>query len=189
MLATAHPIDLLDTALHALRTTDNWRAVLDEFQVPVYTTDAEGAVTYWNRACVDFAGREPELGKDRWCVTWQLYTTAGERMLHEDCPMAETVKTRKEVRGKVAIAMRPDGARRAFSPYPAPLFDKAGEFCGAVNLLIDITDEQTRSLREQASRCRRLARSTNDARASQVLGQMAVSYADAAESLQDRSSD
>jgi PAS domain S-box-containing protein len=183
MLAVTRPIELLDTALNALRTEGDWRSVLDRFEVPTYTTDAHGAVTYWNRACVDFAGREPELGKDRWCVTWQLYATTGERMPHEDCPMAETIRTRKEVRGKVAIAMRPDGTRRAFTPYPAPIFDESGEFSGAVNLLVDISDEQARGLREQASRCRRLARSTNDQQASDILRRMAVVYADTAESL------
>jgi hypothetical protein len=108
---------------------------------------------------------------------------SGERMLHEDCPMAETVKTRKEIRGKVAIAMRPDGSRRAFAPYPTPLFDKDGQFTGAVNLLIDVTRQQAAELTEQAARCRRLSQSTTDARASRILGDMAQGYASTAASL------
>ena len=64
--------EYLDTALNALSTSDEWRTILDELPVPVYTADAHGAVTYWNRACIEFAGREPELGQDRWCVTWKL---------------------------------------------------------------------------------------------------------------------
>jgi hypothetical protein len=116
-------------------------------------------------------------------VTWQLYTMSGERMLHEDCPMAETVKTRKEIRGKVAIAMRPDGSRRAFAPYPTPLFDKDGQFIGAVNMLIDVTHQQATELAEQAARCRRLSRSTTDLRASRILGDMAQGYASTAASL------
>nr|MBA3525414.1 PAS domain-containing protein [Sphingomonas sp.] len=59
MLATAaQPQDYLDAAIHALGGDDDWKAVLDQLPVPVYTTDAEGAVTYWNQACVVFAGRE-----------------------------------------------------------------------------------------------------------------------------------
>jgi PAS domain S-box-containing protein len=173
----------LTTALTAIGSSDDWQTSLDALPVPVYTTDAEGSVTYWNQAGIEFAGRVPQLGQDRWCVTWQLYTMSGERMLHEDCPMAETVKTRKEIRGKVAIAMRPDGSRRAFAPYPTPLFDKDGQFTGAVNLLIDVTHQQATELAEQAARCRRLSRSTTDARASRILGDMAQGYASTAASL------
>lgn len=177
MLSTTRPQLYLDTAIDALRNGDGWRSVLDELPVPIYTTDAEGSVTYWNRACVEFAGREPELGKDRWCVTWQLYTMAGEPLPHDQCPMAEAIKTRKPVRGKVAIVRRPDGSRRAFTPYPTPIFDRSGTFTGAINLLVDVTDEQAGTLAEQAARCKRLSRATTDAQASQILGTMAQDYA------------
>ena len=68
---------LLGEVLDAL-TGAGWAATIDQLKVPVYLTDTEGSVTYWNRACADFAGREPELGRDRWCVTWKLFTTAGD---------------------------------------------------------------------------------------------------------------
>ena len=55
----------LDSALEALehRKVER-RAVLDALPVPVYLTDPEGRVTYWNRACAEFAGREPWGWKD-----------------------------------------------------------------------------------------------------------------------------
>jgi PAS domain S-box-containing protein len=176
MLATPQPQEYLDTALGALRNGAGWRIVLDELPVPTYLTDAEGAVTYWNRACVHFAGRQPELGRDKWCVTWQLYSTTGERLPHEECPMAEAIKERKPVRGKIAIALRPDGGRRAFAAYPTPLFRSDGELEGAINLLIDVTNQQAGALGDQAARCRRLARSTHDREASQILVNMARGY-------------
>lgn len=183
MLSAAKPQLYLDTALEALRADGDWRSVLDDLPVPVYTTNANGEVTYWNRACVDFAGREPQPGADRWCVTWQLYTMAGEPLPHDECPMAEAIKTRKPVRGKVAIAMRPDGSRRAFTPYPTPVFDSVGNVSGAVNLLIDVTEEQVDTLAQQAARCRRLSRATHDDQASEILASMARSYADTAATL------
>jgi PAS domain S-box-containing protein len=173
----------VDTAVGALRSGGDWRSVLDRLPVPVYTTDCEGAVTYWNQACVDFAGRQPKLGSDRWCVTWELYTTTGERLPHADCPMAEAIKERREVRGKIAIALRPDGTRRAFQAWPTPLTDESGAMAGAVNLLIDVTDEQTSELCEQAARCKRLAQSTTDLQVSDMLAGMASSYAATAASL------
>ena len=147
--------------------------MLDELPVPIYVTDAEGGVTYWNRACVDFAGREPKLGRDRWCVTWKIYTTSGELMPHDECPMAEAIRTRKVVRESIAIALRPDGTRRAFKPYPTPLFDDDGSLRGAVNMLIDVTLEQSEALAGEASRCRRLADVTYHRETSSVLARMA----------------
>jgi PAS domain S-box-containing protein len=175
-LATHNPERLLDTALSALSTSSDWRTVLDELPAPIYTTDAEGAVTYWNRACIELAGREPQLGEDRWCVTWRIYSTDGNFMPHDECPMAEAIKERREVRGKVAIALRPDGSRVAFRPYPTPLFDSDGEFTGAINILVDVSQEQVDALASEAERCRRLSQATFNREISDMLDEMADGY-------------
>lgn len=174
--ASSNPELLLGEALNALSTADDWRSVLDALPAPIYTTDAHGAVTYWNQACIALAGRVPELGRDRWCVTWQIYTTTGERMPHDQCPMAEAIKTRVQIRDKVAIALRPDGSRVAFRPYPTPLFDSDGRFTGAINMLIDISEEQAAALTIEADRCRRLADATFNREVSDMLGNMAEDY-------------
>lgn len=176
MLARSNPEAFLDTALEALSTDPDWRKVLDELPVPIYVTDTEGAVTYWNRACIELAGRVPQLGKDRWCVTWKIYTTTGEFMPHAECPMADAIREERVVRDAVAIAERPDGSRIAFRPYPTPLFDKTGKLTGAVNMLIDVTEEQSGVLHEQAQRCRRLARAIYSRDSSTVLEDMAVRF-------------
>ncbi|MFL6721635.1 MAG: PAS domain-containing protein [Sphingomonas sp.] len=186
MLARHHPDQILDTALDALAAGRDGHGVLDELPAPIYTTDAEGRVTYWNQACVEFAGREPVLGEDRWCVTWQLYTTTGDFLAHEDCPMAQAIRERQPIRDAIAIAERPDGSRVAFRPYPTPLFDKHGNFTGAVNMLIDVSDEQTEALSEQASRCRRLASAMYDRETSTVLASMAEGFERTARDLSDR---
>ena len=169
-----NPEDYLDSALAALAS--ECQATLDELPVPIYTTDASGAVTYWNRACANFAGREPRLGQDRWCVTWHLYTTTGEPLAHDKCPMAQALMEERPVRDAIAIAERPDGSRVAFKPYPTPLFNEDGSLKGAINMLIDVTEEQSRALHDQAERCRRLADSTYDRRTSKVLGDMADGF-------------
>jgi len=186
MLARYHPEQILDSALNALADGPAGRAVLDELPVPVYTTDAEGSVTYWNTACVEFAGREPVLGHDRWCVTWQLYTTSGDPISHEDCPMAQAIRERRPVRDAIAVAERPDGSRVAFRPYPTPVFDGHGNITGAVNMLIDVSDQQADALHEQAERCRRLSNATYDRETSKVLGAMADGYERDAQDLTQR---
>jgi PAS domain S-box-containing protein len=177
------PEEILDTAIDALSSADDWRSVLDELPVPIYTTDMEGAVTYWNRACIEFAGRVPELGHDRWCVTWKIFTTTGEFMPHAECPMAQAIKEQRVIRDSVAIAERPDGSRVAFRPYPTPLLDKDGSMIGAVNLLLDVTDEQSEALHEQAERCRRLASSLYSRESTVVLEQMAERFEQTAADL------
>ena len=183
MLARQNPELILNTALNALAMGPECRSMLDELPAPIYTTDTTGAVTYWNRACVQFAGREPQLGEDRWCVTWKLYTTTGEPLSHDRCPMADAIKNRRAIRDVIAIAERPDGGRVAFKPYPTPLFNGEGEFIGAVNMLIDVTDEQSAALRQQANHCRRLAEATYDRNTSKVLGDMADGFDRTAEGL------
>jgi PAS domain S-box-containing protein len=177
MLAPHSPQDYLDLTLDALVSgEERFRPLLDGLPVPVYLTDGDGLVTYWNPACVEFAGREPELGQDRWCVTWQIHTMDDEPLPHDRCPMAVAVKERRAVRGEVAIAMRPDGSRKAFTPYPTPLFDEAGELTGAVNLLVDVTEEQAVALSVQAKRCHRLAVTISDRHTAELLRGMAKGY-------------
>lgn len=183
MLARHDPDQLLEKALGALGSRADWSRVLDALEAPIYVTDATGAVTYWNSACVDFAGRQPQLGKDRWCVTWRLYTTTGESLPHDRCPMAQAIHERRIIRDSIAIAERPDGTRRAFKPYPTPLFNDDGSLRGAVNMLIDVTDEQSEALHEQADRCRRLADAVYDRTTSKVLGDMALGFDRTADDL------
>ena len=183
MLKSNRPEDLLSAALSAMESGNGYKAILDRFPVPIYTTDTEGRITYWNQACIDFAGREPQLGSDRWCVSWQLHTVNGEELPHDSCPMAVAIKEKRTVRNEIVIALRPNGSRVAFKPYPTPLFDDDGRMTGAINLLVDISDEQSEVLREQAARCRRLARSTNDARTSDLLRSMAIGYEETAAAL------
>ncbi len=188
MLAGQKPEQILSAALDALSTEPDWKSVLDTFPVPIYTTDPEGALTYWNCACVEFAGREPELGRDQWCISWKMYTTAGEFMPHEECPMAEAIRKKQVVRDVVAIAERPDGTRRAFRPYPTPLFDETGSMIGALNVLMDVTEEQSEALHEEAARCRRLACATYNRQTATFLSTIADGFERTANELKQAGS-
>jgi hypothetical protein len=56
------------------------------------------------------------------------------------------------------------------------LFDADGALTGAINMLVDVTDEQTHTLAEQAARCRRLADAMFDRNTSVVLNRMAEQF-------------
>lgn len=179
------PEDMVGLALAASRQGRGaLEAALEALPAPVYTADVDGYVTFFNQACIRFTGRTPEIGKDRWCVTWKLYRSDGMPLAHEDCPMAVAIRQGCAVRDVIAVAERPDGTRVMFAPYPTPLLDEAGEIAGAVNILIDVTDErQAGELRYQARRCRRLAASLTDERVIDTLLLMAKEYEDKAGSL------
>jgi PAS domain S-box-containing protein len=181
----ASPEEVIHVTLAAARRGDaELQALLDDHPLPIYVTDAEGWVVFFNRACIDFAGRTPVPGKDRWCVTWRLHTEGGAVLPHADCPMAVAIRERRPVRGAVAVAERPDGTRVLFTPYPTPILDEAENLAGAVNILIDITDRrQAEALKAQALRCRRLAQTVTDPRTVKTLRLMAADYDDKARGL------
>jgi PAS domain S-box-containing protein len=120
---------------------DHIFSVLEALPAAVYTTDAEGLITFYNQAAVDLAGRKPTLG-DQWCVTWKLYRPDGTPLPHDECPMAVALKEGRPVRGEEAVAERPDGTRVPFMPYPTPLYDNSGALIGAVNMLLDLSDSK-----------------------------------------------
>jgi PAS domain S-box-containing protein len=115
-------------------------SILDALPVAIYTTDADGHLSYFNRTAVELAGREPRLGTDKWCVAHRLLDSAGRPMELEECPMAVALREQRPVRGVQITAERPDGARVPVMPFPTPLYDDGGRFAGAVNVLLDVSD-------------------------------------------------
>jgi PAS domain S-box-containing protein len=118
-----------------------FRDLLEALPAAIYTTDANGYITFFNQTCIAFAGRKPKIG-DMWCVTWKLYHPDGRPLPHEECPMAVALKENRPIRDVEAIAERPDGSRISFLPYPTPLRDDSGRLVGAVNMLVDITSRK-----------------------------------------------
>jgi PAS domain S-box-containing protein len=119
----------------------SYRDFLDAVGVAVYTTDADGLITSFNRAAVTFWGRTPELGEE-WCGSLRLLFPDGTPMRHDQCPMAIALKEQRPNHGGEAIAERPDGTRVSFVAYPSPLFGRDGRMTGAVNVLVDVTERR-----------------------------------------------
>ncbi|MDP4025436.1 histidine kinase [Methylobacterium sp. NEAU 140] len=113
--------------------------LFEAFTSPVYTTDAEGWLTFYNTAASDLWGYRPELGRTRWCGAWRIFTPEGELLPHERCPMAIAIREGRAVRGIQAVLERPDGTRIPFMPYPTPLRDASGTLVAASNVLLPIT--------------------------------------------------
>ena len=116
--------------------------LLSAIPAAIYTTDAEGRITYFNEAAVEFAGRRPALGIDQWCMCLKLYRPDGRPLPHDECPMALALKEGRPIRGVEAIAERPDGTRVPFIPHPTPLRDSDGKIVGAINMLVDVSQRK-----------------------------------------------
>ncbi len=152
----------------------------DGFPVPVYATDKRGTITYFNAACADFAGREPTLGVDQWCISWKLLDRAGNAMRHDQCPMAIVVREGRQARGLEATAERPDGERIPFRAFPTPAIDDHGRVIGGVNVLVPLDRSVENKLIATADKCRNLAKWVSDEQASRSLRHMAIEYEDQA---------
>ena len=121
----------------------NFHQVVEALPAAVYVTDAEGRITYYNKAAVELWGYRPTLGDSRWCGSWRLYWLDGTPMAHDECPMAMAIKENRAITGMEAYAERPDGTRVRFMPFPKPLHDETGALIGAVNMLVDVTDRRS----------------------------------------------
>ena len=165
-----------------LRENDSrFREMIDALPVPIYTTDAQGRLTHFNPACVEFSGRTPELGTDQWCVSWKLFWPDGQRMLHDECPMAVALREGRILSNVEAVAERPDGTRITFVPYPTPLRDAGGRIVGGINMLLDIT-ERKRAEMDTASLAA-IVESSDDAIIGKDLNGVITSWNESAERL------
>jgi len=115
--------------------------ILKLLPAAVYVTDAEGAITFYNKAAAELWGWEPPLGME-WCGSYRLFRPDGLPLPHEECPMAIALREQRAVTGEEAVLERPDGTRVPFLAHPQPLFDADGAMVGAVNMLVDISRQK-----------------------------------------------
>ena len=140
----------LDTARrHDEQHGLNLSAILQVLPAAVYTTDAAGYITSFNRAAATLWGFSPVIGETRYCGPWALYLPDHTPLPVEQCPMAIALMERRAIHGIELMGERADGTCISFLAYPTPSFNAAGDLIGAVNMLIDITD---RKVDEKAAR-------------------------------------
>ncbi|MGE0256545.1 MAG: PAS domain S-box protein [Alphaproteobacteria bacterium] len=129
--------------------------------VAIYTTGADGRITYFNEAAAELWGRRPEIGRSAYSGAWKLYLPDGTPLPHDRSPMALALASRQAIRGMEVMAERPDGSRVLVLAYPAPILSPAGDITGAVNMLVDITERK--SVEQAAHQLAAIVESSSDA--------------------------
>jgi PAS domain S-box-containing protein len=128
-----------------LRVSDaRFSRLLEKLPAAAYTCDRDGLITCYNDQAVELWGRSPRLNDptDRYCGSYKLFASDGSPMRHDECWMAKTLKTNKEFHGREVIIERSDGERATALAYSSPFHDEQGEVTGAVNVLVDISEQK-----------------------------------------------
>ena len=104
----------------------------------------------YNRRAAELWGRSPELGNpdERFCGSYRMFRPDGSLLPHDQCPMADVLRTGVSVRAQEVHIERPDGSRGIALVDIEVVKDSSGNIVGAVNCFQDITE---RKLGEEAA--------------------------------------
>jgi PAS domain S-box-containing protein len=124
--------------------------------VGVYTCDADGLITYFNKRAVELWGREPKLNDsaEKFCACYKVFLPDGTYIPPNQTPMAIAVREGKSFSGIEAMVERPNGTRFLASVNIDVIRDPSDKIEGAVNVFQDISARKTAEMALQVSEAR-----------------------------------
>jgi PAS domain S-box-containing protein len=146
-----NPIKLV---ANAARTALGLRGEEQAFELPgrlfeqlpfaIYVCDREGLVLRFNRRAAELWGRSPKLcdPDERFCGSYRMFRPDGSFLPHDQCPMADVLRTGVSVREQEVHIERPDGSRGIAVVDIEAVKDSGGNIVGAVNCFQDITERK-----------------------------------------------
>jgi len=130
--------------ISAYKSDLEFRRLLEKLPAAAYTCDATGLISYFNQRAAELWGRAPKLNDpaDRFCGSFKIFSVEGAPIPHDRCWMALALRDGREYDGQEIVIERPDGSRWTALAHANPIHDEAGKLCGAVNVLVDISDRK-----------------------------------------------
>lgn len=151
-----------------------FRQLLEDSPVANYLCDAEGKLTYFNKAAVKLWGRTPSLGKEYWCGSWKIFYPDGKPMPLEEIPIAKVLKKGSREEGSEIRIECPDGSSKFLLVFPKPIFAKDGRLEGVHSTLVDITDQKRDHIKKETLSA--IVQSSDDAIVSKNLQGIIASW-------------
>ncbi|MEP7328486.1 MAG: histidine kinase dimerization/phospho-acceptor domain-containing protein [Betaproteobacteria bacterium] len=137
---------MLETSVLSRQTWNptEFNRVLGTVPAGAYVCDDQGLITYFNPRAAEIWGREPLLNdpRDRYCGSFRIYTRTGAPLDHQECWMARALRENRPFNGFELTIEQPCGKRIAALAHANPVHDENGELLGAVNVLVDITNQK-----------------------------------------------
>jgi PAS domain S-box-containing protein len=157
--------------------------LFEQLPFAIYVCDRDGFVLRYNRRASELWGRSPKPGdiSERFCGSYRLFRPNGSFLPHDQCPMADVLRTGLSVREQEVHIERPDGSRGIALVDIEAVKDSSGNIVGAVNCFQDIT-ERKRS-EEATLRLAAIIASSNDAVLSKDLDGIVSSWNRGAERI------
>jgi PAS domain S-box-containing protein len=124
--------------------------LFEQLPFAVYICDQEGLVLRYNRRAAELWDRSPKVRdpEERFCGSYRMFRPDGSLLPHDQCPMADVLRTGVSVRGQEVHIERPDGSRGIALVDIEAVKDSEGNVVGAVNCFQDVTE---RKLGEEAA--------------------------------------
>jgi PAS domain S-box-containing protein len=118
--------------------------LFEQLPFAVYVCDGDGLVLRYNRRAAELWGRSPKPGdpSERFCGSYRMFRPDGSLLPHQECPMADVLRTGISVREREVHIERPDGVRGIALVDIEAIKDIDGNIVGAVNCFQDVTERK-----------------------------------------------
>ncbi len=116
-----------------------FKSLLDESPLAVYTSDQHGHLTFFNRAAALLWGRPPIIGEDLWTGPWEIFHPDGRPMDINESPMAKALSQLGRFENEEIVVKRADETFRRLLVFAVPIFAADQLFSGTQNTFVDIT--------------------------------------------------
>lgn len=84
--------------------------IVDHLPSAVVVCATDGEIKKYNRRAIELWGDEPAPGQ-KFSAAYKLYTATGEHITPEQCPLAESLRTKVGARNKIVVFERKDNSR------------------------------------------------------------------------------